>query len=278
MLSAAQVADFERDGFLVLPDLIEPADCEAVRARTAEQLAAVEPDEIMAAFSTNEADSHVRDRYFLDSGPGMSFFWEAEAIDADGRLTRDKDVAVNKFGHAMHDLDDVHDHFCRRTGLAEVTADLGYDDPLLIQSMYIFKQPLIGGEVVMHNDHAFLWTTPMRTLGYWIALEPADATNGCLWAQPGSHRNEQWRRFERTDEGGTRMSVWEDAPPAAGLVPLEVDTGTVIALDGMLSHWSDTNRSDRSRHAYTLHVIDADAEWAAHNWLQRPAELPFRGF
>jgi len=172
----------------------------------------------------------------------------------------------------------VHDHFCRRTGLAEVTADLGYDDPLLIQSMYIFKQPLIGGEVVMHNDHAFLWTTPMRTLGYWIALEPANATNGCLWAQPGSHRNEQWRRFERTDEGGTRMSVWEDAPPAAGLVPLEVDTGTAIALDGMLSHWSDTNRSDRSRHAYTLHVIDADAEWAGHNWLQRPAELPFRGF
>ena len=74
------------------------------------------------------------------------------------------------------------------------------------------------------------------------------------------------------------MSVWGDAPTATNLIPLEVETGTVIALDGMLSHWSDTNRSDRSRHAYTLHVIDAAAEWSHHNWLQRPEELPFRGF
>ncbi len=278
MLSAEQVAEFERDGFLVLPDLIDPAECDAVRTRTAEQLDAVEADQIMAAFSTNEKDSHVRDRYFLDSGAGMSFFWEADALDADGRLVREKELAVNKFGHAMHDLDDVHDRFCRRTGLADVTHDVGYADPLLIQSMYIFKQPHIGGEVVLHNDHAFLWTTPMRTLGFWIALEPADTTNGCLWAQPGSHRGEQWRRFERTDDGGTRMSIWGEGAPGESLIPLEVDTGAVVVIDGMLSHWSDTNRSDRSRHAYTLHVIEAAAEWSHHNWLQRPDSLPFRGF
>ena len=41
---------------------------------------------------------------------------------------------------------------------------------------------------------------------------------------------------------------------------------------------ADENRSGRSRHAYTLHVIDRAADWPEDNWLQRPEELPFRGF
>ena len=41
---------------------------------------------------------------------------------------------------------------------------------------------------------------------------------------------------------------------------------------------SEANRSDKSRHAYTLHMIDADCNYPANNWLQRTAELPLRGF
>ena len=32
------------------------------------------------------------------------------------------------------------------------------------------------------------------------------------------------------------------------------------------------------RHAYTLHVVDADARYAATNWLHRGASFPARGF
>lgn len=34
-------------------------------------------------------------------------------------------------------------------------------------------------------------------------------------------------------------------------VPLTVTAGTMVVLHGHLVHWSDENRSDRSRHAYT---------------------------
>ena len=278
MLSAEQIDDFQRDGFLVLTDFIPASMCEALRQRTAEMLDEVSPESITATFSTNKEGAHVRDEYFLESAAGMSFFWEDEAVDANGRLNRPKELAVNKFGHAMHDLDPVHGEFCRATGLAEVTADLGFEDPLLVQSMYIYKQPQIGGEVVLHNDHAFIWSEPARTLGFWIALEPADQENGCLWADPGGHRQAQRRRFRRTPDGSTAIEEWAPAPAHGELVPLEVDTGTVVVLDGMLPHRSDTNRSDRSRHAYTLHVIDGRADWPDDNWIQRPPELPFRGF
>ena len=47
---------------------------------------------------------------------------------------------------------------------------------------------------------------------------------------------------------------------------------------GLLPHYSAPNRSDASRHAYTLHVVDGNARYAPDNWLQRDAALPVRGF
>ena len=62
------------------------------------------------------------------------------------------------------------------------------------------------------------------------------------------------------------------------LQPLEVKKGTLIVLHGLLPHLSRENRSPKSRHAYTLHVIDASAQYPKDNWLQRSTELPLRGF
>jgi phytanoyl-CoA hydroxylase len=66
--------------------------------------------------------------------------------------------------------------------------------------------------------------------------------------------------------------------PEDQLVPLEVSKGSLILLHGLLPHRSLENRSARSRHAYTLHLIHAKANYAADNWLQRPPAMPFRGF
>ena len=59
---------------------------------------------------------------------------------------------------------------------------------------------------------------------------------------------------------------------------MEAEAGTLIAFHGCLPHWSGANTSDRSRLAYTLHVIDGIAHYRADNWLQRSADLPLRGF
>ena len=51
-----------------------------------------------------------------------------------------------------------------------------------------------------------------------------------------------------------------------------------ILLDGMLPHGSAANRSNLSRHAYSLHVIDGTCRYLPENWLQRGPEMPLRGF
>jgi phytanoyl-CoA hydroxylase len=144
--------------------------------------------------------------------------------------------------------------------------------------MYIFKQPEIGGEVVAHQDHTFLWTDPPSALGLWFALEDATVDNGCLWALPGGHAEPPRKRFHRAG-AGTAFEVLDARPlPTDGMVALEAAKGTCVVLHGLLPHRSGANRSPRSRQAYSLHLIDAAARYHPDNWLRRDPGLPLRGF
>jgi phytanoyl-CoA hydroxylase len=90
----------------------------------------------------------LQDAYFLDSASEINFFFEEKAFNEQGQLQTPKALAVNKIGHAMHDLDPVFSAFTRSQPVAAVLRSLGFQRPLPVQSMYIFKQPSIGGEVV----------------------------------------------------------------------------------------------------------------------------------
>ena len=180
----------------------------------------------------------------------------------------------------MHDLDPVFDNFSRTPELAEIAKDVGFKDPRILQSMFIFKQPHIGGEVVCHRDATFLHTEPLSVKGFWFALEDATQENGCMWAIPGEHRSPVKSRFFRSESGvGTEMEIFDDTPwEESKLVPLEVKAGTMVVLHGVLPHMSFANRSARTRHAYTMHLIEGTADYPEWNWLQRSPEIPLRGF
>lgn len=280
VLSPDQVERFHEQGFLVLENFASADSCLRLRNRAMELAERHVPSPQEATIFTADAEArHAADKYFLESGDKIRCFFEKGAFDNDGVLKSDAHLSLNKLGHAMHDLDPVFDEFSRTPKLAAVARQIGMSDPKLLQSMYIFKQPRIGGEVNCHTDHTFLWTEPQTVIGFWFAIDDATTENGCMWALPGGHRIPVKSR-SRLNEARTATvtDVFDSSPyPTDGLVPLEAPRGTLVLLHGTLPHLSGPNTSDKPRHAYTIHAIDATARYPEDNWLQRP-NLAMRGF
>ena len=262
-------ANYQRDGFLILKDFVPANTCDDLRARAEQLVKEFDPAGVVSIFTTHE-QSRKSDEYFLESGDKIRCFFEEDAFLPDGSLKQSKEQSINKIGHALHQLDPVFRAFSYSAAIKKLVVDLKIDDPVLIQSMYIFKQPKIGGEVACHQDSTFLYTEPIDIVGLWLALEDATIENGCLWAIPGGHRHGLKSRWIRTPEG-MRFDVFDEQPwPEEKLEPLEVKRGTLIVLHGLLPHKSLANRSAKSRHAYTFHFISGKSTYAKDNWLQLP--------
>lgn len=277
-LTDEMVAAYHDAGVLILENFVTRGDCDALRARALELVDNFEPHEVRSVFSTTR-QTQLDDRYFIESGDKIRFFLEEDAFDGEGNLRQSKHDSLNKMGHAMHDIDRVFDDFSHSADLAEIASRLGVEEPAIIQSMYIFKPPRIGGEVVCHQDSTYIFTEPESCVGFWFALEDATLENGCMHFIPGGHRQPLKQRNFRIGEYQLKTEVLDADPwPEHLKVPAEAKAGTLVVFDGRAPHLSGPNTSDTSRHAYTLHVIDQQCNYPADNWLQRRENLPLRGF
>lgn len=267
------VNQFHEQGFLTLPDAISERQIQRLR-RAAERIVdEFDIDAHRTVFSTGDRDRG-RDEYFMDSAEAVHCFLEEDALDETGHLRKPKHLAINKIGHALHDKVPEFGEFCRLPLFTETVRELGYAQPVLWQTMYIFKQPHIGGEVRWHQDASYLVSRPSSVTGIWIALEDATRDNGCLWVQPGGHRSPLRELYEVdpvTREGTLRTIDETPWPSDAEALALEVSAGSVVFFNDHMPHYSSKNTSERSRHALTLHVGEASALWPETNWLQRPS-------
>ena len=262
VLDASQVPRWERDGFLVLPDFdrseLVPTSSWPGHWRSSP---AWEPSRTVGVHH-QRAGTHLQRRVpvvaathlVLLRGGGVRTRRRADAAQgAEHQQDRSRPARPRRRSSRR---------FAYNPDLAEVAADIGLADALALQSMYIFKQPRIGGEVGCHQDATFLYTDPDH--GDRVLVR--DRGRHARQRMPvGRARAVTAGRCARcssattTDDG----TVFEplDATPlprTAGrrtLVPLEVTAGTLVVLHGLLPHWSDVNRSGASRHAYSLHCI-----------------------
>eukprot|EP00897_Mesotaenium_endlicherianum_P001174 jgi/Mesen1/11057/ME000099S10496 len=266
-LSEEQKRSYDENGYLILEGFASSGQCQQLMDRMSELVEAFDPSAI-SIFSTKN-QKKTTNEYFLNSGRNVSFFFEEKGFDDDGDLKQAKSQSINKVGHGLHDVDPQFREFSRSPKVAALMASLGYKAPTPVQSMYIFKQPGIGGEVVPHQDSSFLYTDPPSCTGLWVALEDATQENGCLWVLPGSHKDGLARRFFVEASGGVTFD--KDGPEydAAKFVPAEVKAGAAVLLHGFLVHTSYENKSSKSRHAYSVHVIEGDGcTYPTDNWLQ----------
>ncbi|KAF1755856.1 hypothetical protein GCK72_012307 [Caenorhabditis remanei] len=275
---------FERDGFVVIENVFNDQEIEEMKGAIGKIVDDMNlAEHPKSVFSTYDEDKHAADSYFLNSSDKIRFFFEEGAVDKNGELTVPKDKALNKIGHGLHFLDTTFKKMTFNTKIQKIFEEIGYQEPEVVQSMYIFKQPKIGGAVTDHVDSTFLRVDPIDHLtGVWIAIDEGSVENGCLSFIPGSHKDTSTSdyRFVRTHDttGGPLLKFIGTRPTydQSKFQHIPISKGSLILIHGLVVHKSEANTSDKSRHAYTVHVMERkNTKWSEDNWLQETENYRF---
>ncbi|KJH43206.1 Phytanoyl-CoA dioxygenase [Dictyocaulus viviparus] len=266
--------DFHKNGYVVIEDVYSAEELNEMKTEINRLITEIDFDEHpRSIFSTHDENRHIADEYFLNSSDKIRVFFEEGAHDANGNLIVDKHHALNKIGHGLHLCSPVFKRMSFHDKLKQLLKHLEYIEPKIVQSMYIFKQPKIGGVVMEHVDASFLYVEPFENLiGIWIAIDDADEKNGCLAFIPGSHKRSSVEyRFLRTHEtNGSPLLKFVGIRPTYDrslFISVPVKKGSVVIIHSLVVHRSDKNSSSYSRHAYTLHIMDGkNTTWSRDNW------------
>lgn len=234
------LADYQRDGYLVCRDLVDPATVAALR----EEAVAIACGR-RGAIAGNVQAGRARRR------------------DDESAL---KDVLAI---HFPHKVSAPMRAMLRHAPIVAVLREIVGEDVKCMQSMLFVKNAGKPGQA-WHQDETFIPTPDASLTGVWIALDDATVANGCLWVQPGSHRERRlWPSRPCSDsrfDGAPESFGWECARwPREGGVAAEVTAGSVVFFNGYTLHRSLDNRHPGGfRRALVNHVMSARAElpWA----------------
>ena len=127
-----------------------------------------------------------------------------------------------------------------------------------------YKPQARGGRLYWHQDSP-AWPTPQpktAQITAWIALDDAEADNGCMFMVPGSHKwGNQEALIDEMPDGVDLPETFEGYPLYFMMCP--VKKGHVHFHHSLTWHGSGPNRSDRPRRAIAIHFIAEDTTFDA---------------
>lgn len=144
-------------------------------------------------------------------------------------------------------------------------AVLGVKPVTLFQDILINKTPGTSA-VQWHQDYSYWPLDSPAGVTLWVALEDADAENGCLRYIPGTHL--------LGEKHPANFFIDAEQPRRAGLPDLEAESrecaatqapvraGEVLAHHPLVWHMSPANHSNRHRHAWSITFLAPGVRWA----------------
>jgi phytanoyl-CoA hydroxylase len=231
LLRAEQVEAYERDGYLILPDVVTEAE-----------LARIELT--FERFIRGEVPGMGRD--FCDmSGPYGRAFEDFNLVNAVLPRVYEPILRDNVF----------------ELRASSIACQLIGDDATLDYDQFLAKRPRRPKAVFAWHQDLGYWPTDTpdtRTVTCSLALDDATAENGCLEVVPGSHLEPKLRPH--------RPRAWSTAPELREeshtlmveltehdrIVSLPVRRGSITVHNERIVHGSGGNRSDGWRRTYVV--------------------------
>lgn len=213
-LSDEQVAQYQRDGFIQIANVLDPAELNRLR------------EAVVAAV---EAEKTVR-------SPGETKSPYEQIFIQKVNLWR-RHPAVREFV------------LCKRFG--GLAARLSGLPTRVWHDQALFKEPREGAKTPWHQD-AHYWPHQDRKdqISIWIALQDATIENGCMSFIPGTQHVENLGRIDLADP----QNIFDLAPEFKGIKPrtIELKAGSCTFHNGLTFHYAGPNKSERMREAFAV--------------------------
>jgi phytanoyl-CoA hydroxylase len=242
-VSVEEYVRFNEQGFLVVRGLLTPAEVAELR---------------------RHGDDLVFGRVDV---PGL----EPPAPDTPVEETERRYLRI----HMLHRHLEVEERYLLHPRVLDVLEALIGPDVMAMQTMYFVKAPGGAGQGY-HQDSYYIPTYPDSLCGAWLAVDPADEENGCLWLTPGSQHEPIYPTADRVGQNHANLHDLAVVEHVSDM-DTEVNTlsriaakypgkevaavarpGDAVFFGGHILHRSHPNRSaDRSRRALVCHYASA---------------------
>lgn len=209
-LTPDQLAEFDKDGFLLLPDLFDAEEIGLLRRSAKED---------------KQLDDHSFGR---DDGEGGT-------------------VRLSLWNHPGQG---VYGAFARCDRLVSVAEQILRDEPYHYHSKMIMKDARVGGAWTWHQDYGYWYANAVLTpnlVSASIAVDPSNRQNGCLQVIRGSHHCGRIHHQLTGDQAGAEMERVNEILKRYDHLYIEMNPGDVLFFHSNLLHRSDQNNSEYPR-------------------------------
>jgi len=243
-LAAEQVATFDRDGYLVVRDVLD-----------SDTLA-----EVVATVDKFEARA---DAYLAGLDGGRLAIAEHGAITFSVHLVARSALLATLARHPV---------------IVDLCSDLLGPDVNVYWDQAVYKKPEKPRRFPWHQDNGYAFVEPQQYLTVWLALTDATVDNGCPWVVPGVHR------CGTIDHHYVDPLGWECLTDPVGAVAAPVTAGGAVVFSSLTPHLTVPNTTREVRKAYILQYAPVGAEvltgdpHAALPTARLPANAPDRQF
>src|ERR1051326_768690 len=218
-LSQQQMEQFQRDGFLVVPNFLNATELTDVKTdidRICRAKANLTRDE--GGFNVEKVGGDAFDHTKTALRPGM----------------------LRKIQGAVYYVPAVQKVFTSKKML-DCMEDIMGPNVYYHSSKVMFKPAKGGSPKPWHQDAAYWKDYEPSQVTVWIAIDDATEENGCVWAIPGSHKLGLVPHVHQE----LQVPESEIDPKKAAAVP--VKAGGLLIFHSLVLHMSKANTSDKPR-------------------------------
>jgi phytanoyl-CoA hydroxylase len=218
-LSQQQLEQFKRDGYLVIPNFLTPAELADVKAdidRVCRENAHLTKD--TGGFNLEKEGGYAFDQTKAALRPGM----------------------LRKIQGAVKYVPGVKRVFTSKKML-DCMEDIMGPSLYYHSSKVMFKPANGGSPKPWHQDAAYWKNYEPNQVTVWIAIDDATEENGCVWGLPGSHK------LGLVPHVKEELQVPESEIDMKKAAPVPVKAGGLLIFHSLVLHMSKANTSDKPR-------------------------------